>query len=536
MAKEVVNPFDEDAVDSELPAAALQPQTLNSLLLQGAGTRESPKLADILKKGTEAGRFVFKTGVESLGILGGAKAGALAGATLGPLGVAAGGLGGAGLGALLSNLAAQKAEQLTGITEDKPSLKEAVLTGALSTIAGPAAKGIGIAGKLVSEKALKPAANLLGIGTRKVLASLRGVSDDTAKTFLKNPEAVIEVEKLGGSTALAEEVATNYNSAKSKFLKDTQGKIQSLLESTDKKVDISDVISKYSDRLKTLKSEFDPGAKSLESELTRLRAVLSQNQGSLSGKQLLRQKNLSQEAAEFIDPTKAQIGRSAESEKALRELSRDLNKKLDEYSPSIREMNKKLSNLILAEKRLGIKREVDPKQADALLTSIGARAKKAKLQESELKTIQETLGIDLNERGALSKAVQELAQGDMFSTLKTGRALLGAGGGFALGGAPGAGIGLLLSSPQGFRAALRAGQITKPVINAFVNAPGAPKVIIDKISKAPLELKASILATFIESPAGQEFQKDLSGILNLQENLKEEGRSKQFNIRNPFEE
>jgi len=200
--------------------------------------------------------------------------------------------------------------------------------------------------------------------------------------------------------------------------------------------------------------------------------------------------------------------------------------------PGVRAANAKLSKLIRAEQRLNLlglgKREVTPTQADRLLTSIGAVSKRSKLLGDELKTFQEIIGVDLAERSSLSKAVQELGAGDLFSTIRTGRSLFGLAGGAAIGGPAGAGIALLLGSPAGFRAALRAGRVTKPVIDAFVRAPGVPDEIIKKIAKLPLEKKALGIATFLESSQGAAFQRGLSDIV-----LGEE-QSNRKQIVNPF--
>ena len=470
---------------------------------KGSGLRTAAKVSK------RVGDFAFKAGAESLGILGGAKLGIAAGAPFGPVGMGVGGLLGGGLGAAAANLGAQTVEKVTGIKQDDISLKESAITGGLAVAAGPIAKAIGLAGKVVEKGATK-AAKALGSTSTRILSALRGVSDDTARTFLKNPDKVVKIEKLGGIEHIARETTENLSKARSSFVKNTTNQIKKIVDKhASKEIDIRPILKKYKDIALNLAAEGDSGSKPLLKEVNRLNSIAKKTGGKLTAPQLFRQKGLAQEAADFVDPTKAAIGRSKAGDRSLRQLAGELNKKLDSVDPSIRELNGKIAELIQIEKKLptgfGLsKQELTPEKIDKLLVSIGGQGtKRGALNSKDINKLQEILKVDLQESADLYKAIQELNQGNFFSAIHTGKGLAAVVTGGLVGGPQGAGALAILGSPEGFRAALRAGRVTGRVMDAFTKLPGIPDRIVNRVMRASPEAKGLIIASFLESPAGR---------------------------------
>lgn len=336
-----------------------------------------------------------------------------------------------------------------------------LLSGSFPIVGGLGAKAIG-----ASVKGMKPV-------VAKFRESMTGVSKDVEKTVLAHPEKISALNDFGDGP---DEVISNFFSqkaaetqtAKDQLIESTTSNIQKIIQEqklTGKSVEIAPLL----DELEKLER---PGAQST-SELEALQAKVRdvkdrlislgrRASGVADDVQIdprslrLGIEDLNQLKKDYFKSAKWGQANPPPISKLYQDLGKTANRQIDEFSPLIREENKKISRTITAQENLnkfGLSpfEEINVEKLKKLASTNHPAYLEAK---KDLAVIDEVFGTDLVLSADISRAYKALNPKDATSKFATGRALFAPAIGGALGsfGGPisaGAGFlaGAAISSP-----------------------------------------------------------------------------------------
>jgi hypothetical protein len=380
--------------------------------------------------------------------------------TLAPLGV------GKVIGALAGSTALGAAT-----SGERPGEEKAVneFMGALfspeSILEGAASGAVFGAGGEGLSRAVKGGAKLAGRAGTRVLASLRGISPDSIRTFAAKPAAVSKIIKqkvVEFVPAWADDATEQLRN----WVGQRTATVRNTLASIDQPINISSLkqsAQKSVDSIGQLKST--PGKVRQMGRLRRQVKLLQDLPDDLSAVQLQQLKqDLQEEAFEiFVDKG----FRTSPAHDAVESIAKKAQTILEELGPEIADANGELSKAIRLQKALKIKNlfkadgGIDEGLARRLLVSNKPEDIK------RLKELQALTGIDFADSKEAFKAAKDLGSEDLFSSLFTGRSLGALMIGEALGQAGGvAGIGGVAGAVAGSPA------ITRPLIRAGKAAGG----------------------------------------------------------------
>lgn len=344
------------------------------------------------------------------------------------------------------------ADDLLSVLFDPRTPLEAAASGAAFGVAGE-----GLAG------AVKGGARLAGKAGTRILASLRGISPDSIRTFSKNPKAVDQIIKQKVAEfvpAWGDDVTENLRN----WVSQRTQSVKSMLQSVDQPVNITGLKKFAQESLDDISQMRTTGGKVRQlNKLQKQVKLLADLPDNLSASQLQQLKQDLQEEAFDVFVEKG--FRKSPAQEFLEKVAKRAQGAVEEVVPDITPINKELSEGIKLQKGLKIKNLFKP---DGGIDEGLARRLLVSNKPEDLKRLnqlQKLTGIPVSDSKEAFKAAKDLGSEDLLSSIFTGRsalpvltgAMLGQAGG-AAGASIGGAAGLVAGSPLVTRPLIRAGK------------------------------------------------------------------------------
>lgn len=356
------------------------------------------------------------------------------------------------------------------------------------------AKGVKEISKLVG-KGAKKASDSVGRQVTKTASNLTGVTEKEIQTFAKNHKEVNKIiKKFGGDISEAADASRRNTQARLRSTRATEGnKIGQAIEkaSKTKDIDVSSVVKKLAEhkkRLDPVLDEKDLGQ--IDDLIETVNKFSPDNKVNLEGLNRIKRK-LQEVGSPSFNDTAAGFAKGKQAQQASKSASGQAREILDSLSEPIRQANSKLSKIRRIEKLANKNLIVEGKTESALLAAGRGSNKR---NAAVLRKIGKLTGSDPLKEAELLATAKTFSEAGAVSKLPTGKALKGIVTGSALGGAPGALVGAILSSPLALKKAIELGVITKNVIEKG-----------GKISKSTSEI---LLKNLAKTAAGRRVLQD----------------------------